>query len=129
MDGLIMRETVNAAIIRNGRILLVRKEESWLLPGGKPNIGESDIGCLCREVQEELSGTVLKDVRYYGAFTGETHMREMFRIRVYLADIVGNLNRPSAEISEYQWVDDPGKYNLSDVTSKAIISLINEGYL
>jgi len=52
-----MRIAIGAAIIEDGKILLVRKRQSWILPGGKPEPKESDIECLCREVSEELSGT------------------------------------------------------------------------
>lgn len=126
---LIMRETVNVAIIRNAKILLVRKGQSWLLPGGKPNPGESDIGCLCREVDEELSGTRLENIKYYNEFVGDTHIQERFRTKVYLADIGGELREPSAEIKEYGWVDNTSKYNLSDMNLKVMDSLIRDGYL
>ncbi len=100
-----------------------------MLPSGKPNPGESDIGCVCREVAEELSGTRLKEVRLYGMFTGETHVGEPFRTNVYLASIDGELGEPSAEIEELKWVDDTGGYNLSDMNSKVIDSLVTRGYL
>lgn len=32
----IMRIAIGAAIINDGKILLVRKKQSWILPGGKP---------------------------------------------------------------------------------------------
>ena len=124
-----MRKTINAAIIKNAKILLVRKGQSWLLPGGKPEIGETDIECLCREVSEELSGTQLENIKFYGNFIGYTHLQERFRTDVYLANIKGELNQPSAEIAEYRWVDDTNQYNLSDMNSKVIDSLIKEGLL
>lgn len=65
-----MRIAIGAAIIDDGKILLVRKKQIWILPGGKPELGESDIECLCREVSEELSGTQLDNIRYYGEFEG-----------------------------------------------------------
>jgi 8-oxo-dGTP diphosphatase len=48
---------IAAAIIRNGRLLLVSKRAApglYYLPGGKPNAGESAEECLRREVREEL---------------------------------------------------------------------------
>ena len=124
-----MRETVNVAIISNARILLVRKKQSWLLPGGKPELGESDIECLCREAYEELSGTQLENIRHYDDFIGNTHRGEKFKTKVYLADIKGELGKPSAEITEHRWVDDTSQYNLSDMNFKVIHSLINNEYL
>ena len=124
-----MRESINVAIIKDTKILLVKKEKSWLLPGGKPNPDESDIECLCREVYEELSGTLLKDIEFYGEFIGKTHTEERFKTKVYFANIKGKLKDPSAEISESEWVQDTNKYDLSDMNLKVIKSLIKDGYL
>jgi len=82
---------------------LLRKKESWLLPGGKPKLNESDIACLVREVEEELSGTELENIAYYGEFIGKTHIGEEFKTKVYLANVKGELKESSAEISEYKW--------------------------
>ena len=125
-----MKKAIGAAIIENGKILLVRKNQSWILPGGKPEQGESDIECMCREVQEELSGTLLKNMLYYSSFEGITpHSGEMLRAEVYFADIAGNLGKPSAEIQEARWMSEIHEYNLSDITSKIVNSLQQKGYL
>ena len=125
-----MRTAIGAAIIDDGKILLVRKKQSWIFPGGKPESNESDIECLCREVGEELSGTQLDKIRYYGNFEGRTpHTRDILRVRVNFADIKGELFKPAAEIGAYAWAKDPNKYNLSDITSKIIDSLTIDGYL
>jgi len=125
-----MRLAIDAAVIRDGRILLVRKKQSWILPGGKPELNESDVECLCREIREELSGTQLDNIRYYGDFEGVTpYTGDILRVKVYFADIKGELCPPSAEISEYAWVNNPSKYNLSDITSKIVNSLKDDKYL
>lgn len=124
-----MRETINAAIIRNAKILVVRKRESWLLPGGKPQADESDIACLCREINEELSGNTVENIRYYGEFIGDTHIGERFKTKVYLADIQGELGAASAEIEEYQWINNTIGYNFSDMNKLVLDALIRDGYL
>ena len=125
-----MRTAIAAAIIDNGKILLVRKRQSWILPGGKPDSHESDIECLCREVSEELSGTQLDNIRYYKAFEGVTpHKKDILMAKVYFADIKGELFQPAAEINAYDWVNDKRKHNLSNITSKILDSLRKDGYL
>jgi len=125
-----MRTGNYAAIIQERKILLVKKKESWILPGGKPEKGESNIECLVREVGEELSGTQLENIRSYGLFEGRTpHKRDILIARAYLADIKGELGKPSNEISAAEWADNPGKYNLSDITSKIVDSLRKEHHL
>ena len=125
-----MRTAIGAAIIDNGKILLVRKRQSWILPGGKPESGESDIECLCREVGEELSGTQLDNIRYYRDFEGKTpHKRDILRAKVYFADIKEELCQPAAEIVAYEWVNDISRYNLSEITSKIVDSLRRDGHL
>ncbi|MBI2668548.1 NUDIX domain-containing protein [Candidatus Woesearchaeota archaeon] len=125
-----MRIAIGAAIIDEGRILLVRKKQSWILPGGKPEPHESDIECLCREVGEELSGTQLEHIQYYGDFEGVApHQGDILKVKVYFADVKGQLYRPAAEITACDWADNPSKYNLSDITSKIVDSLIGDGHL
>ena len=50
--------SVVAALIRDpdGRILLVRKRgtEAFMQPGGKRDVGESDVAALSREIAEKL---------------------------------------------------------------------------
>lgn len=84
-----MRTAISAAIIRNGAMLLVKKRNTWILPGGKPNEGESDTQCLIREItKEEVPGTKLSDFRFYKSFKGRTpHSGDILLVRVYLAEI------------------------------------------
>lgn len=46
-----------AVIVRDGRMLLVRKQgtEAFMQPGGKLEAGESGVECLARELEEELA--------------------------------------------------------------------------
>ena len=68
-----VRDTrLQAAIVRDGRLLLVRctlpgEPPFWMLPGGGREPGESDAEAVAREVREELGvtvevGAVLDDV-------------------------------------------------------------------
>lgn len=125
-----MRTAIGAAIINDGKILLVRKNKFWIFPGGQPENGESDLECLAREVGEELSGTKITNVTYYNNFSGRTpHTGDNINMRIYFADIHGELNVPSMEISEREWVSDVSQYNLAEATSSACDSLIQNGYL
>ena len=125
-----MRKAVSGLAIRDGKILLVRKNKTWILPGGKPEKGESDIECLCREFREELPGTQIEDIKYYGSFIGETpHKKDTLEADVYFVDISEGVGKPSREINGVEWVDDFPYYNISDITSKVIKSLKENNYL
>ncbi|MCH7850263.1 MAG: NUDIX domain-containing protein [Nanoarchaeota archaeon] len=127
-----MRTAINAAIIKNNKLLLVRKKTTWILPGGKPEIGEDDLECLCREIDEELSGTKIKDIHFYKYFDGQTpHQRDILRAKVYFANMDGDLHqvRDGDSITEATWVDNFSKYNLSDITSKIVKSLQQDNYI
>jgi len=72
----------------------------------------------------------LDNIRYYRDFEGRTpHKGDILRAKVYFADIKGELCQPAAEIVEYNWIENPSQYNLSDITSKIVDSLTREGYL
>jgi 8-oxo-dGTP diphosphatase len=56
-----MHEVVVGALVREGRVLLVHRSPNkraypniWDLPGGHIEAGESELGALTRELQEEL---------------------------------------------------------------------------
>lgn len=124
-----MRKVICAVIIKEGKILLVREREAWILPGGKPELNESDLGCLFREFEEELPRLKLSNIRRYKEITGVApHKRDKILTYIYLADASGEIT-PSAEINASVWSDNPEALNLSDATYKAIISLRQDGYL
>jgi 8-oxo-dGTP diphosphatase len=56
-----MHEVVTAALVRQGRVLLVHRSPSrraypgvWDLPGGHIETGETELAALAREMHEEL---------------------------------------------------------------------------
>ena len=127
-----MKIIIGAAIIEDNKILLVRKKETWILVGGKLEDSESDLECLLRECKEELSGTELKNFRFYKSFEGiSPHKKELKTVKVYFANLIDGLNKPSKEIEEAKWIDkrDLVKYNLSSITLDIVNSLKKENYL
>jgi 8-oxo-dGTP pyrophosphatase MutT (NUDIX family) len=57
-----MHETVTAALVREGRVLLVHRSPNrraypdvWDLPGGHIETGETELAALTREMHEELA--------------------------------------------------------------------------
>ena len=127
-----MRTAINAIVIQDSSLLVVRKKFSWILPGGKPEKGEGDLECLCREIWEELSGTKIKDMSFYGTFEGRTpHKGDIIIANTYFANINGRIYgvRGGDSISEVTWTKDFGRYNLSDITFKIVNSLQKDNYL
>ena len=127
-----MRKAINAVVIQDKKLLIVKKKDKWILPGGKPEGNESDLECLAREVDEELSGTKLKNHVSYGEFIGQTpNAGDQLKAIVYLADIDGELYgvRKGDSVSESAWVNDFSQYPLSDITQKIVDSLKETGYI
>ena len=59
MSALVPRVGCGAAIVRDGRLLLVKRltppeSGSWSLPGGKVEFGESLADAVAREIREEI---------------------------------------------------------------------------
>ncbi|HEX4808318.1 MAG TPA: NUDIX domain-containing protein [Bryobacteraceae bacterium] len=103
---------VGLAVIRDGRILLCRKKNGLphlILPGGKPEPGESSLDCLHRELSEELGLVTATNVTYLGSYTSPAAVAPgdpaaTVHIELYLGQLVGH-PRPSGEISELVWFD------------------------
>lgn len=93
-------------LIRNKRVLVVLShgQNSWFIPGGKRNKGETDKKALVREVKEELSVVLdLQSIVYYGAFTAQAHgkpLGTMVKITCYTAGFTGEL-KAASEIERY----------------------------
>ena len=97
------------AIDGQGEVLLVRKRgtAAFMLPGGKPDSGESALDALVREVEEELDcGLDRAACRSLGTFRapaahepGFTVEAELFAVR-----LEGD-PRPWGEIEETRWID------------------------
>ena len=126
---------INAAIIEDGKLLVVKKKNSsyWILPGGKLNPGEKDHDCLIREVSEELSNTKIEGIELYRDFYDFTHLtpnsKKYLQSRVYFARINGELCGISSEIYDFAFEDRKKKNKLSPLTSNVIDDLVGDGYL
>jgi 8-oxo-dGTP diphosphatase len=102
---------VVAALIRDdaGRVLLVRKRgtAAFMQPGGKREVGETDVAALVREIDEELGCRALADsAQALGVFDCPAATEPGFSVRaaVYAIDVIGAVT-PKAEIDEMVWVD------------------------
>ncbi|MFM8269703.1 MAG: NUDIX domain-containing protein [Pseudomonadota bacterium] len=108
----------NAAILKNGKILLTRRSAQireggkWCLPGGHVELGEKWVTAMTREVFEETGLIVKKScllgmysdpeltvtpTPYYGAFHGQ------FVVATFMVtEFEGELN-PNHEVDAWGW--------------------------
>ncbi len=114
-----MKKAISAAIIREREILLVKKNDIWILPWWKPRNDESDTECLLREIWEELNWAGLDCISYYDSFQWITpHSKSHIEVKVYFANLTTDILLSSAEISDARYVhpSDFPKYSISDIT-------------
>jgi len=106
-----------AALIADGdgRTLLVRKRGTakFMLPGGKPDPGETDLAALAREIEEELGCALDRDSCVdLGEFASPAAHEPGFTVSARLfATALRERVRARGEIEELAWVDpdeDPG---------------------
>lgn len=95
--------------IADGRILAARSKskETYYLPGGKREPGETDIETLVREIEEELSVRIRPETAaHFGTFEAAAHGKPegvIVRMACYTADYDGELS-PASEIEELAWL-------------------------
>jgi len=117
------KRVASALIIRDKKLLIVKKNETWILPGGKVESGETDLKALTRELSEELGTVKVKGVDYHGDFEGiSPHRNDKIHVVVYFVMIEGEPT-PCAEIKEVEWVYDINGYNVSEVTKLIVNTL------
>jgi 8-oxo-dGTP diphosphatase len=95
--------------IENGRVLSTRSrgKDTFYLPGGKREPGESDEACVRREIREELAVELHPDtLRKLGVFEAQAHGNAAgvgIKMACYDAEYTGEL-RASAEVEEFVWL-------------------------
>ncbi|MBN6040106.1 NUDIX domain-containing protein [Amycolatopsis sp. 195334CR] len=106
--------------LRDGKILGARShgKDTYYLPGGKRDPGETDLQTLVREVEEELTVTIVPGtVAEVGTFSAQAHGKAdgvEVRMACYTADYEGTL-RASQEIEEIGWLTYADRDRLSPV--------------
>lgn len=127
-----MRHIVNAAVIRDDCLLLVKEKGRavWTLPGGEMKPDETEEECLAREIDEELAGVGRRKIfRYFQRVEGVSPGRkDVISVSVYLAELAGHVGAGS-DVDNVVWAFNPMLYPLSDVTWKIVNLLRREKYL
>lgn len=94
--------------LQDGRILmaLTRGKDTYYIPGGKREAGESDHEALVREVREELSVVLRQNtMRHLGTFRAQAHGKPegtIVQMTCHTADYDGEI-APSEEIEAIAW--------------------------
>lgn len=107
--------------IENGQILCARSngKDTYYLPGGKREAGETDEETLVREIEEEISVRIIPEsISYYGTFEAEAHGKAegvTVKMSCYIADYEGTLT-PASEIEELSWLSYSDRNRVSVVT-------------
>lgn len=95
--------------IKEGKILVARSKgkETFYIPGGKREDGENDQEALTREIEEELSVSLLPaSLKYYGTFSAQAHGHAegiVVQMTCYKGDFEGKI-KAAAEIEEVAWL-------------------------
>ena len=122
---------VCAVAIRNrdGLVLTVRKQgsEGFMMPGGKPEPGETPLQTACREVSEEIGLTPdPARMHYLGSLEAAALNESGFTVRAETFEYAPTDEQyeqlaslsPRAEIAELRWVD-PAMARPSDIAAQA----------
>ncbi len=96
--------------VREGKLLCSMSygKDTWYIPGGKREAGESDLQALKREIKEELD-VELDDatIEPYGVFEAQAHGKPegvMVRMTCYTAEVIGTI-KPTSEIEKLGYFD------------------------
>jgi 8-oxo-dGTP diphosphatase len=99
---------IGLAVTESDRVLLVKKRGSqcFILPGGKPEVGEADLETLRREIWEELGCTLdANSVEFLGSFTDQAAeiADATVTVKLYKGHLLGRPS-PKSEIETLRWV-------------------------
>lgn len=120
--------------IRNKKLLMTlsKGKDTWYIPGGKRESGESDIQALTREVKEELAVDINPNsLQFYGTFEAPAHEKPkeiVVRMICYFAQYTGTLI-PSSEIEKIDYFSYNQKHLSSQVDNLIFDDLKNRGLI
>ena len=126
---------VGAFIIRDGRILLIRRAYEpcagkWSVPGGTIKLGETAIDALRREVFEELGvrpkSIRLLDIYDYISMDEDGRIEYHYLIIDFLVNLESFEITPSSEILEYGFFTRDEALELADLVSS--VRVVMEGH-
>jgi 8-oxo-dGTP diphosphatase len=106
--------------VRGGKVLstLSHGEDTWYIPGGKRESGETDEQALIREIKEELNVDILPEtIKPYGIFEAPAHGKPegtVVRMTCYTAEFSGEL-KASSEVEQFAYMGYEGKSRSSAV--------------
>ncbi|MEU1389523.1 MULTISPECIES: NUDIX domain-containing protein [unclassified Nonomuraea] len=118
----------------NNKILSTRSRgrDAYYLPGGKREPGETDLDTLVREIDEELSITILPTTAtHLGTFHSQAHGHAdgvTVRMTCYTAEHHG-VPTPSNEIEEIAWLTYADRDRVSPVDQLVFDHLHQTGQL
>jgi 8-oxo-dGTP diphosphatase len=95
-----------------------RGKDTFYIPGGKREAGETDTQALVREIKEELDVDLVPETgKYIGTFEAQAHGKPegvMVKMTCYFSDYTGNI-LPSSEIEQVAWLQHQDKDKVSPV--------------
>jgi 8-oxo-dGTP pyrophosphatase MutT (NUDIX family) len=113
-------------------VTLSRGKDTWYIPGGKRELGETDQQALTREVQEELGVEIQSDtIKPYGVFEAQAHGKAagiVVRMTCYVAKFTGKL-QPCSEIERIDFFEYSQKSLTSPVDFLIFDDLKQRGWL
>jgi 8-oxo-dGTP diphosphatase len=120
--------------LKNKKLLvtLSKGKDTWYIPGGKRENGESDHQALIREVEEELTVSLITEsIKKYGVFEAQAHGKPagtVVRMTCYTAEFVGKL-APAAEIEKVDFFEFAKKLKTSPVDYLIFDDLKSKGLI
>ncbi len=127
-----MYSGVSGIVVEGKKVLLVKRDNSWTLPGGKYSFEKKgDEDCLKQEFYNELGGVCPLLDSYYRTFYWLEENGEKNVSRSYFCKLIGEISFSVGEIRDYGFFDTKKakELNISGITKKALDFLVKDNLI
>ncbi|MEX2017047.1 MAG: hypothetical protein WD876_01090 [Candidatus Pacearchaeota archaeon] len=131
-----MQKAINAIVLRKEKVLLLKRNQIWVLPGAYYGEKDNPIDVFVREFRNEFNGADITVEKFYKKFIGKNYYTgDWFESHVYFARLkqpdfeLISSSRDIFDVKFTSYFESTNGMHLSDIAGKVADSLRKNNFI